>query len=529
MNDNETTLRKNLLKNGHMPDILDTIANLSNDEVFTPPELVNKILDLLPEEVWSNKDLKWLDPATKTGIFLREIATRLMAGLRDEFPDEEERRQHIFKNMLYGIAITDLTALMSRRSLYTSKYANSKKSIAKFKDENGNIFYDNRPHTYAGDACIYCGSKKGGELDRDEAKERHAYNFIHLTKEETEKMHFDVIVGNPPYQLGDGGGGVGSAAMPIYQLFVEQALKLKPRYLAFIIPSRWFVGGRGLDDFRDFMLGNTHIKTLVDYPNSADCFPGVDIVGGVCYFVMDEKYNGKCDYVIMNNGGAVSKTKRFLNEGDAGILIRYNEMISILEKVRKRGEETFDKIVSSQKPFGLRTDFLKDPSKYGLPPVYEKEKYDRASIRIYGLVNNKRAVRVVPLDYPFPANDTLIREFKIFMPSTYGCSAIGENGETPVLGEAILAPQLSACTETFTCIGGWDTEEERNNAMAYMKTKFFRFMVGIKKTTQRVTKDTYSFAPLLDFKKTWTDDELYERYGLTEKEREFIELSVKEM
>ena len=524
----DVNLFTRLIKGGHVPDILDCIANLSSDEVFTPPDLVDKILDLLPEEVWSDSSLKWLDPACKTGIFLRQIAKRLMIGLRDEFPDEEERREHIFHNMLYGIALTDLTALMSRRSLYTSKNANGEKSIANFDTTEGNISYDNRPHTYKNGVCIYCGNKEGSELDRSADRERHAYNFIHLTEEEAKKMKFDVIVGNPPYQLKDGGGGIGSAAMPIYQLFVNQALKLNPRFLAFIIPSRWFVGGRGLNDFRDFMLNNKHVRHLVDFPNSSDCFPGVDIVGGVCYFIIDKNYTGKCHYEIMSGDEIIVESNRYLKTDGCDILIRYEIMIDILKKVLDRHEEKFETIVSSQKPFGLRTDFLKDPSKYNLPPIQEKEIWSPC-VSIYGLLNNKRSIKYVPINYPFPSGTELIDKFKIFMPSTYGCSAIGENGPTPILGEAIMASKLSACTETFTNIGGWDNKEEMENAMSYIKTKFFRFLVGIRKTTQRVTKDTYSFVPLLSFKEVWTDKKLYNRYELTSEEISFIENNIKEM
>lgn len=521
-------LVRQILSKGHVPDILTCIANLSSDEVFTPPELVDKMLDIFPEEVWHDSSLRWLDPACKTGIFLRQIAKRLMEGLRDEFPDEEARRQHIFKNMLYGIAITGLTALMSRRSLYTSKNASGDKSIAKFDTENGNISYDNRPHTYKNGACIYCGNKEGGELDRDENQERHAYNFIHLKPEEIKNMKFDVIVGNPPYQLSD--GGFGASAMPIYQLFVEQAKKLNPRYLAFIIPSRWFAGGRGLDSFRDEMLKDRHIRTLVDFPNSSDCFPGVDIMGGVCYFVRDNTYEGKCRYIILGKDEILSETERYLDDGDINVLIRYPEMVSVLNKVKARNEETVDSIISSQRPFGLRTDFFKNPKKYGFPDVYEnKNDVKGASIKVYGLLNGKRRIFYAPLGFPFTSSRDQVNKFKVFISSAYGSPAVGENGKTQVIGEPILAPQLSACTETFLSAGGFDSEDKAKNFYEYMKTKFFRFLVSIKKTTQHTSKDTYSLVPLLNLNEEWTDKKLYERYELDQNEIDFIENNIKEM
>lgn len=520
---NNVNLFTRLIKGGHVPDILDCIANLSSDEVFTPPELVDKILDLLPDEVWYDSSLKWLDPSCKTGIFLRQIAKRLMISLRDEFADEEKRREHIFHNMLYGIALTDLTALMSRRSLYTSKNANSEKSIAKFNNAEGNISYDNRPHTYQNGACIYCGNKQGGELDRDETRERHAYNFIHLSPEEIENMKFDVIVGNPPYQLSD--GGFGASAMPIYQIFVEQAKKLQPRYLAFIIPSRWFAGGRGLDSFRDRMLKDRHIKILVDFPNSSDCFPGVDIKGGVSYFIRDEKYNGKCHYEIYRGTEIISKSDRFLDDGGVGVLIRYPEMISVLNKIKLKNEETLNTLVSSQRPFGLRTDSLKNPEKYNLPHLSKnKENINGHSVKIYGLIGGKRDIRYVSATYDFIQGSESINKWKVFIPSAFGNGEMGEPITNPILGEP-----TSVCTETFLKVGDWDSEEKPKNLIRYMNTKFFRFLVSIKKTTQHTSKDTYSLVPLLSLREEWTDKKLYERYELTAEEINFIETNLKEM
>ena len=341
-----------MIQESYNPDVLSCLANLSNDEVFTPPHLANQILDLLPKEIWKNKDVKFLDPVSKSGVFLREIAKRLMFGLEKQIPDSQKRINHIFKNQLYGIAITELTSLLSRRSVYCTKTANGHYSVCdEFENEQGNIIYKLVQHNWINGKCKFCGANQD-VYDRDGTLETYAYPFIHsdITKSIFKNMKFDVIVGNPPYQLSD--GGAGASAIPLYHKFVQQAKKLNPSYISMIIPSRWFAGGRGLDDFRIEMQKDKRLKVLVDYPKSRECFPGVDIAGGVCYFLWDKDYKGACEFVSRTKGEE-SKKMRFLDEFN--IVIRDNKGLNIIHKVVKSKEKMMSDVVLKVSPFGLRS------------------------------------------------------------------------------------------------------------------------------------------------------------------------------
>ncbi|WP_337867161.1 Eco57I restriction-modification methylase domain-containing protein [Meiothermus sp.] len=335
------------------PDVISCLANLSSDEVFTPPNIVNQMLDLLPAEIWRDPNATFLDPACKTGVFLREIAKRLLAGLEEAIPDRQARINHIFTKQLFGLAITEITALLSRRSVYCSKSANGKYSVVEgFSDEQGNIRYKRIEHTWQEGRCTWCGASQS-EYDRGPDLESHAYEFIHTDNpKEIFNMQFDVIVGNPPYQLSD--GGAKASAIPIYQKFVEQAKKLNPRYLTMIIPSRWFTGGRALDSFRKSMLNDHSLRILVDFPDAAECFPGIDLSGGVCYFLWDRDNKGLCKITNIVEGNSSTLQRPLLEDG-CDTFIRYNEAIQIFRKVRAFEEDSFSKLVSSQKPFGLRT------------------------------------------------------------------------------------------------------------------------------------------------------------------------------
>jgi len=495
-------------KINYNPDVLSCLANLSNDEVFTPPRLVNDMLDMLPEELWRDKNATFLDPVSKSGVFLREIAKRLTKGLEEEFPDQQERVNHIFKNQLFGIAITELTSMLSRRSVYCSKYANGKYSVCtEFETEDGNILYDRIEHTWKNGKCTYCGASKS-EYDRDESLETHAYQFIHTENpEELFDMRFDVIVGNPPYQLSD--SGFGTSAKPIYDKFVLQAKKLKPRYLTMIIPARWYSGGKGLDDFRAEMLEDNRIRQIVDFPEAIDCFPGVQIKGGVCYFLWDRDNPGKCKVVTSRGNEIISEMTRPLLEDGSDTFIRYNESISILRKVKDFDEKVLSKQISSRKPFGLDTTFR------------GKAKPFKNSIKVY----RNGGIGYLDRD-KIDKGKEYIEPYKVLIPP------LGSGSDSfphPILGKPFVAEPNTACSETYLVAGTFDDPAHASNFAKYLTTKFLRFLVLLNKPTQHATSKVYKFVPVQDFSETWTDEKLYKKYGITDVEIEFIESMIRPM
>lgn len=490
------------------PDVLTCLANLSNDEVFTPPEVANRMLDMLPEELWHDSSATFLDPACKSGVFLREIAKRLIEGLKEEIPDLQKRIDHIFHKQLYGIAITELTSLLSRRSVYCSKYPNSKYSISLFDDSSGNIRYKRVPHRWQNGKCVFCGASQK-EYERGDELETHAYEWIHTTKpEEIFKMKFDVIISNPPYQLSD--GGAQASATPIYNRFVEQAKKLNPRYMTMIIPARWYAGGKGLDTFRASMVMDRRIRVLHDFINASDCFGnGVEIKGGICFFLWDRDHVGKCKVFTHTGDKTVEQNERYLQEDGNDVFIRYAEGVSILGKVQSANEKTMDEMVSSQKPFGLRTY------------VHGEQKRFAGSIKLYerggtGYVNRGEITK----------NENWIDQPKVFISAAYNA---GDSIPHQIIGKPIAGEAGSACTETYIVVGPFNAPFEVNNAISYIQTKFFRFLVMLRKSSQHAASSVYAFVPQQDFSKPWTDTELYKKYGLTDDEIAFIESMIKPM
>lgn len=490
----------------HKPDILDCISNLSSDEVFTPPEVVNQVLDLLPEDVWTNPDLKWLDPACKSGVFLREVAKRLLVGLQNAIPDEDERREHIFKNMLYGIAITELTGLISRRSLYYSKDASCEHSVIELDTADGNVHYSRGEHRYVGKKCIVCGAPEGS-LDRGEHLENYAYQFLHKKNiEDFFDMKFDVIIGNPPYQLQS--AGTSNVATPVYHHFVNKAKKLEPRYISMIIPSRWFAGGVGLDKFRDEMTSDSQIRELVDFSDSNEIFPGVDIAGGVCYFLWQKGYDGSCK-LTNHHYGSVRSDHRELSEFST--IIRHPEALNIIRSVKAKELTSLEGSVSGTKPFGIRT--TEKPDDDGEYDLFWK-----------GGIGPLKAERVTR------GRDIIKKWNVITSKASYDHGGQSDkNGQRRMLAKLEVLPPKTACSESYIVVGSFDSETDARNFEKYLKTKFVRFLMSVLSFSQDITSKRFSFVPAFDDYRGLDDKALYAQFNLTEEDVEFIEKTIKEM
>ena len=522
---------------GRNPDVLTCIANLSNDEVFTPPEFANRMLDALAEiwaannggaDLWADRTVRFLDPFTKSGVFLREIASRLTNGLAAEIPDLQKRVDHILTKQVFGIGISHLTSLLARRSVYCSKHANGPHSIAKgFSSDAGNIWFERTEHTWVEDKCKFCGASQN-TFDRGEVLETHAYAFIHTEDIRARiaelfggNMQFDVIIGNPPYQLDD--GGYGTSAAPIYDKFVEQARTLSPRLLTMVIPARWFAGGKGLDDFRELMLTDDRLRSIDDYLSAADVFPGVGLKGGVCAFLWDRDNPGPCRVATHFKDWPVSLASRPLLEAGADVFIRFNEGLSILKKVVavERGEtgslalperKRFDQLVSSSKPFGLRTFFQGETAS------------SPGDVMVYQNGGTGYIAKT-----SISAGNHLIDHWKVYV----GAAAPGTGNKDTYPHRIISTPFVGApgtiSSETYLCIGPLDSKRHAESVLSYLSCRLTRLLILLHKPSQHTTRKVYAFVPIQKWTRRWTDEDLYAKYGLSAGEIAFVEKLVRPM
>lgn len=545
-------------------DILETITNVGNDEVFTPRKIADMMLDALPEEVWHNPNYKWLNPASKNGIFEREIAIRLDKGLEDIIPDVESRRRHILKNMIFSLGQTKFTSNVARRTLYYCSQANRKCDGIKapdghfvngyaigngtwFDDEEGNIKTPCTDHLFKkGDRimpsncseeerkkyeCIYCHIKGNSQYNDMNQREKYAYEFIHynhlviLRKMQDRffggdrQMKFDIIIGNPPYQLNDG-GGTGSSGGAIYHYFVNQAKALDPKYLCMIIPTRWFTGGKGKDlpEFRTAMIADKHITLMHDFLSASQCFPSNSIEGGVCYFLRERDREDECDIYTHQNDGTITHSKRYLgSDTQSDILIRNEMALSILETVSKKKFKTFDTIVSSRNPFKLGD------------PTSICEQVDTGNNRVLGYFERQRSYRWLKKGVNIPSGQSYIGKYKLFVSKADGAAGqIGNPVPARIMGKAELGLPQDVCSETYLVVGPFENKTIAENVQEFMKTKFFRFMVGIRKN-KNMPKETYKSAPIMDFTRKWSDKDLYAYFELNDSQIKYIEEYIQEL
>jgi site-specific DNA-methyltransferase (adenine-specific) len=499
-----------MIETSYNPDVLSCLANLSNDEVFTPPNMVDEMLDLLPNQIWSDPKITFLDPVSKSGVFLREITKRLDKGLESIIPDKQERINHILKNQVFGIAITELTSLLSRRSVYCSKIANNKYSLCTdFSNEQGNIHYERMNHYWQNGKCKYCGATKD-VYDRGSDLETYAYQFIHIENpEKILNMKFDVIVGNPPYQLSSNDGGI--QAIPLYNKFIEQAKVLNPRYMTMIIPARWYTGGMGLADFRNNMLNDKSIRVLVDFPKSRECFPGVDIAGGVCYFLWDRDNKGSCEIVSVL-GDKRNKSNRDLNEFN-NVFIRDNTGVNIIHKILSN--KFLSDVVYPISPFGLATN------------VRGALKDFNGSIKVISSSGESFIENTLVIK-----NKDIIPNYKVIIgqlnPDRAGVNNAKDGMMNVTTKIRILEPN-EVHTATYILLDSFKLKNEAENFKSYVSTKFVRYLISLTLSSMHITRESFKFVPIQDFSESWTDEKLYKKYSLTDEEILFIEGMIRPM
>ena len=332
-------------------------------------------------------------------------------------------------------------------------------------------------------------------------------------------MTFNAIVGNPPYQVMDG-GGAGYSALPVYQDFVNISRVINPQFMSLIIPARWYAGGKGLDNFRDTMLQDRRINLLFDFIESKDCFPSADIAGGICYFLWNRKYKGKCIVTSVSNN---ERNSNLRDLGEFSTFIRQSEAISIVHKIIDETIITLDNIVYSRKPFGLDNNF-----------VGKQKPYDHC-ITVYGSQGISYADK-----YVVSQNTELIDNWKVI-----ASKASAQGGRADKDGKRKVIPKIEVltpnvvCTESYLLLSSFSNEDSANNLCKYVKSKFFRFLLSLKVITQNISKDCFRFVPLQDFTSNsdidWSrsigeiDAQLYEKYGLERDEIDFIERMIKPM
>ena len=479
-------------------------GKLGESEVITPKHICKDMINMIDDadlRAVMDSGNKVLDIAGKAGEFALAVFEKYIAlgydkeALKDAiYTIPTSGITYEFTRMIYEILGLNVDNIASKLTSY---------SLLNAKDEDGDIDY----------------TKIAALL-----RQNKPFNRIRMNDEITEGdeiVNFDIVVGNPPYQLKDGSGGTNDA--PIYQHFVESAHAVNPTISTLIMPSKWFTSGREhlLGEFRQKMLNNRSIQNMVVYSDFRDIFPDVNIKGGLCYYQYNSNYSGDCSYKLIQ-GGKSSICSRRLNEYD--VLIQNPTLAAIVKKIanfENDGVASVASIISNDTPFGIPTN----------PATSKKNPYDvfndasdDHNTQLFYLDKAKRKIAYINRN-DVKKNTQDIDFHKVFIPAAYGA---GEDFPHQIVGRPEYAEPNSVCSQTYL-YATFQSEEEAKNFISYLKTKTFRALVWACRIEQHLPNKTYRFVPLQDFSKPWTDAELYAKYELTEEEIAFIESMIKPM
>lgn len=517
--DKETVLTPWRVVNMHMGDCLGGYCFYDNDykQMLDVPRYIG--YKNVTDNVFST-DSRILEINSKSGLYPLYCAYNIYRSRVEAMKQKYGEIGHAFAQSLWDATIENNIFVVCKTPMSRSITV---RTLAGFRDVKVNaVYYPDIVKEIVNNQPIVANTIRDGK------------HFWHINNEEN--MKFRAIVGNPPYQMMD--GGAGASAIPVYNKFVDVSKSIRPNYISLVMPARWYSGGRGLDEFRKSMLTDHRLRKLCDFVNGRDVFSNVEIKGGVCYFLWDLKWNNKCEVIShVLDSNAPIMDQRYLQEDEGDdVFIRDPRLLEIKKQVEKKRsafhEDTFDKMVSSMKPYGLRGDFFKDQKKYNLPRVSDNP--IPGGIVIYGLGEKQHRVKkYAPADYPVPNKEGLDK-YKIFVPRNYGSGKLQDS-----IFKTYLASPGEICTETFVQVYSFKSKLERDNCNKYMCTKFFRVMAALRKQDQGAGRDVYAYVPLENFTADsdidWQkpiddiDKQLYRKYDLSSASVNFIESNLPEL
>ena len=507
--DKETVLTPWRVVNMHMSDCLGGYCFYDSDfnQMLHTPRYVDK--GKVTADIF-RPESHILEINSKSGLYPLYVAYNVYRARIEAAKQKYGDVSHGFAMSLWDATIEENILIVCKTPMAKSI---TKRTLAGFRNTRVNAqYYKDLIKNISEKPTVVVNTLKDGK------------HFWKINNEENMKL--DAIVGNPPYQIMDGGNGSSSKA--IYGKFVQCSKKIRPKYISIIMPSRWMTGGKGLDEFRTEMINDKCIRILHDYMDSSSCFTNVQIEGGVCYFLWEKNSNSKCQIFTHSEDNKITNSLRYLLEDYSDVFIRNTNAVKILNKILKNTEESFSKLVFPRNPFGI---FDEDN--------YIETENISTKLKIFGRFNRERCVKALKNTYEVNKNKTIIDKWKVFISKADGAAGqLGNPIPAKIIGKAELGYPNTICTETFLVIAPFETKEQASNVISYTKTKFFRFMVGTRKL-KNMTKDTYSFVPLQNFKDdsdiNWSesiaeiDKQLYAKYGLTDGEITFIESMIKPM